>query len=72
LRESIIYAKAHQDKAIEYALKYGRGLDMALGKRFVDMYVNEDTLTQGREVQEGLKNFTSSLIAGTSYPKTLF
>jgi 1,4-dihydroxy-6-naphthoate synthase len=55
LRESIEYANAHQEKAIEYALKYGRGLDTALGKRFVGMYVNEDTLTQGREVQEGLK-----------------
>jgi 5,8-dihydroxy-2-naphthoate synthase len=55
LRESIVYANSHQDKAIEYALQYGRGLDTALGKRFVGMYVNEDTLRQGKEVQEGLK-----------------
>jgi 1,4-dihydroxy-6-naphthoate synthase len=55
LRHSILYANANQDKAIEYALKYGRGLDKTLGKRFVGMYVNDDTLTQGQEVQEGLK-----------------
>jgi 1,4-dihydroxy-6-naphthoate synthase len=55
LRESIVYANTHHEKAIEYALKYGRGLDTALGKRFIGMYVNEDTLAQGREVQEGLK-----------------
>ena len=55
LRASIIYANAHQNKAIEYALQYGRGLDEALGKRFVGMYVNEDTLEQGREVQQGLE-----------------
>lgn len=54
LRASIEYANAHHDAAIAYALKYGRGLDTALGKRFVGMYVNEDTLTQGKEVQEGL------------------
>jgi 1,4-dihydroxy-6-naphthoate synthase len=55
LRESIHYANAHPDAAIEYALQFGRGLDAALGKRFVGMYVNEDTLNQGKEVQEGLK-----------------
>ena len=55
LRASIVYANDHQDKAIEYALQYGRGLDTALGKRFVGMYVNEDTLEQGREVQQGLE-----------------
>ncbi len=55
LRESILYANAHQDKAIAYALEFGRGLDTALTKRFVGMYVNDDTLNQGQEVQEGLK-----------------
>jgi 1,4-dihydroxy-6-naphthoate synthase len=55
LRRSIVDANSHQDKAMEYALQYGRGLDTTLGKRFVGMYVNEDTLTQGQEVQEGLK-----------------
>ena len=54
-RQSIEYANTHQDKAIEYALQYGRGLDTTLGKRFVGMYVNEDTLAQGSEVQDGLK-----------------
>jgi len=55
LRESIVYANTHQDKAIEYALQYGRGLDTALGRRFIGMYVNDDTLNQGEEVQKGLQ-----------------
>ncbi len=55
LRESILYANTHHDQAIEYALQYGRGLNTALGKRFVGMYVNEDTLHQGVEVQKGLE-----------------
>jgi 1,4-dihydroxy-6-naphthoate synthase len=55
LRASILYAQQHSDDAMTYALQYGRGLDMKLGKRFVGMYVNNDTLEQGREVQEGLQ-----------------
>lgn len=54
LRQSISYANDHREKAIAYALQYGRGLDTELAKRFVGMYVNEDTLQQGKEVQEGL------------------
>ncbi len=59
LRASIEYANSHNDEAIAYALKYGRGLDTALAKRFVGMYVNDDTLAQGKEVQEGLKTLYS-------------
>ncbi len=55
LRDSILYANAHHEEAMTYALQYGRGLNKDLGKRFVGMYVNEDTLRQGQEVQEGLK-----------------
>lgn len=55
LRASIEYANTHREQAIAYALHYGRGLDTALAKRFVVMYVNEDTLTQGPEVQQGLE-----------------
>jgi len=55
LRESILYAQAHPQDALAYALEFGRGLDDALGKRFIGMYVNEDTLNQGPEVQRGLQ-----------------
>lgn len=54
-RDSIVYANAHQEDALAYAMRWGRGLDKALNKRFVGMYVNEDTLTQGEEVQKGLQ-----------------
>jgi 1,4-dihydroxy-6-naphthoate synthase len=55
LRDSIHYANAHSKEALEYALQWGRGLDKDLGKRFVGMYVNQDTLEQGDEVQRGLE-----------------
>ena len=47
LRESIEHALAHEDDALTYALDYGRGIDRETGRRFVRMYVNEDTLDMG-------------------------
>ena len=49
---SINYARAHEDDALEYALGFGRGIDPEDGKKFVRMYVNEDTVDMG---EEGLK-----------------
>jgi 1,4-dihydroxy-6-naphthoate synthase len=69
LRESIEYANAHQEGALAYALKYGRGLDTALAKRFIGMYVNDDTLQQGGEVQEGLKQLYALAYHGNLIPK---
>ena len=46
-RASIQAAHDHEDEAIRYALQFGRGLDVAQGKRFVHMYVNERTLDMG-------------------------
>jgi 1,4-dihydroxy-6-naphthoate synthase len=68
LRESIEYAKRHHEKAIEYALEYGRSLNRDLGKRFVGMYVNDDTLNQGAEVQEGLRRLYEEAFAAGLIP----
>jgi 1,4-dihydroxy-6-naphthoate synthase len=43
MRESIDYAIANEDKAVPYALEFGRGIDLETGRRFVRMYVNKDT-----------------------------
>jgi 1,4-dihydroxy-6-naphthoate synthase len=43
LRESIDFALAHEDQALEYALQFGRGIPRETGRRFVKMYVNADT-----------------------------
>jgi 1,4-dihydroxy-6-naphthoate synthase len=47
LRESIAYALAHRKAALEYASRFGRGLDEARTDRFVGMYVNDLTLGYG-------------------------
>jgi 1,4-dihydroxy-6-naphthoate synthase len=47
LRDSIAWAHANVDEAIEYAMRYGRGIDKETCRRFVLMYVNDYTLALG-------------------------
>ena len=49
LRDSIAWAHAHVDEAVEYAMRYGRGIDKETCKRFVLMYVNDFTLALGKD-----------------------
>lgn len=55
LRASIEHARRHPEAAMEYALRYGRGLDLAKGTRFVGMYVNDWTLDMGDAGLEALQ-----------------
>jgi 1,4-dihydroxy-6-naphthoate synthase len=47
LKESIRYALAHRQDALDYALQYARDMDRGLADRFVGMYVNDWTLDYG-------------------------
>jgi 1,4-dihydroxy-6-naphthoate synthase len=49
LRDSIAWAHANVDEALEYAMRYGRGIDKETCRRFVLMYVNDFTLALGPE-----------------------
>jgi 1,4-dihydroxy-6-naphthoate synthase len=49
LRESIAWAYDNVDEALEYAMRYGRGIDKETCRRFVLMYVNDFTLALGAE-----------------------
>ena len=55
LRDSIDYAYAHVDEAIEYAMRYGRGIDKETCKRFVLMYVNDYTKQLGADGRAALE-----------------
>ncbi len=55
LRASIHYAHAHVDEALDYALRYGRGIDRETCRRFVLMYVNDYTLALGDEGRRALE-----------------
>ena len=55
LEASIRYAIAHEEEAVEYALPFGRGIDRDTCRRFVRMYVNEDTVNMGEEGRRALE-----------------
>ncbi len=55
LRASIEHARANLEPAIDYALTFGRGLDRDLGKKFVGMYVSEDTVDMGQPGRAALQ-----------------
>ena len=56
LLASIREAQAHEDEALDYALQFGRGVDRETGRRFVRMYVNDDTLDLGEEGRTALES----------------
>jgi 1,4-dihydroxy-6-naphthoate synthase len=55
LARSIEAGLASRDEALAYAMRYGRGLDLALADRFVGMYVNELTRDYGDEGREAVR-----------------
>jgi 1,4-dihydroxy-6-naphthoate synthase len=55
LADSIAAGLANRAEAMRYALRFGRGLDSALGDRFVGMYVNELTQDYGEEGREAVR-----------------
>jgi 1,4-dihydroxy-6-naphthoate synthase len=55
LRASIDYGLAHRQEALQYAVQFARGTDVALADRFVGMYVNEDTRAWNQECRQGLE-----------------
>jgi 1,4-dihydroxy-6-naphthoate synthase len=55
LRDSIDYAYAHVDEALEYAMRYGRGIDKETCRRFVLMYVNDYTMRLGPDGRAALE-----------------
>jgi 1,4-dihydroxy-6-naphthoate synthase len=53
-RESIEYGLSHKDEALEYALRFGRGMKKDLGEKFVLMYVNQYTRDMGEKWKKAL------------------
>ncbi len=55
LRAAILHAQQNEDAALDYALAFGRGIDRDDGRRFIRMYVNEDTADMGEEGRKALE-----------------
>ncbi|MFQ5790291.1 MAG: menaquinone biosynthesis family protein [Acidobacteriota bacterium] len=54
MRQSIDWAYAHEEEALDYALQWGRGLEREMGRRFVKMYVSELTRDMGQKGEQAL------------------
>jgi 1,4-dihydroxy-6-naphthoate synthase len=57
LRESIEYSLNHREEALDFALKFGRGLKVNEADRFVGMYVNDLTLDLGTRGKRSVEQF---------------
>ncbi|MDR0391097.1 MAG: ABC transporter substrate-binding protein [Planctomycetaceae bacterium] len=57
LNESIQYALDFREDALDYAIKFGRGLERYDADQFVGMYVNNRTLDLGNDGQQSVKEF---------------
>ncbi len=57
LRRSIAYSMEHRQAAVEYALQWGRGLDVTLADQFIGMYVNEWTQDTGGRARPAIERF---------------
>ena len=68
-RASIEDAMRHEEEAIRYALRFGRGLDVPQGKRFVHMYVNELTLDMGETGRKALDLLYRRAVAAGAIPQ---
>jgi 1,4-dihydroxy-6-naphthoate synthase len=55
LRTSIVYGLEHRDEALEYALRFARGLDRSDADAFVGMYVNDYTVDYGERGRRAVR-----------------
>ena len=55
LLESVRYGLEHRAEALDYAQRFGRGLDRAMADRFVGMYVNQWTLDFGDRGRQAVR-----------------
>ncbi len=69
LRQSIEYSLAHREKALDYALDYGRGLDRSRADRFVGMYVNDLTVDYGERGRKAMRVFLERAFEQGLIPK---
>jgi 1,4-dihydroxy-6-naphthoate synthase len=69
LRESIRLGLEHRDEAMEYALRFGRGIDYGTADRFVGMYVNDFTCDYGDEGRQAVQELLRRAEASGAYDR---
>jgi 1,4-dihydroxy-6-naphthoate synthase len=68
LHDSIAYGLEHREAALDYAMRYGRGLERNEADRFVGMYVNELTLDYGERGRAAVQRLMDEASAATLIP----
>jgi 1,4-dihydroxy-6-naphthoate synthase len=71
LHDSIAYALAHRQDAVEYAQQFGRGLDKEKTDRFVGMYVNDLTLGYGERGRKAVERLMTEAYEQGLIPKSV-
>ena len=71
LRRSIAFGLEHRERALTYALDYGRGLGRPLADRFVGMYVNDYTLDYGASGRRAIETFLRRGHEAGALPRTV-
>jgi 1,4-dihydroxy-6-naphthoate synthase len=69
MKNSILYSLDNHGEAVQYALKFGRGLDLQLADRFVGMYVNEWTLDYEKRGREAVRRLLAEGAAAGLLPE---
>ena len=69
LKRSIEYAMDNREKSLQWAAKWGRGIDMQSTDRFVEMYVNKWTLDFGEGGRESVKRFFAEAASVGAVPE---
>jgi 1,4-dihydroxy-6-naphthoate synthase len=54
LKESILYALAHRQEALNYAMSFAKGMPADLTDRYISMYVNDSTVDCGEIGRQAL------------------
>jgi 1,4-dihydroxy-6-naphthoate synthase len=55
LKDSILLARRDEEAAVDYAMRFGRGVDRETCRQFVRMYVNDDTVDMGDDGRRALE-----------------
>ncbi len=63
LRDSIVYGLKHREEALQYAMKFGRGIETQTADEFVGMYVNDYTVDMGKKGKEGLLTLQKAAVS---------
>ena len=57
VKNSIVWSIENPDSSLEFAKRWGRGIDDETNKKFVQMYVNNRTIDYGDEGREAIREF---------------